>query len=1055
MSRCSVQTEALFPLLSAIDSLIVTVEYEAAALPTSTPSERPKHGSTADTASTQPEAGARGGDQMEPELPATNQDSMLGKVTLKHNPASGKFKAKELIKALKAMGSGSAADVEFANSTANKLSKKDGSAVISGPRSQVDGLFRALSKIPSLLVTVEYQADPGTKNKIATVPAAAASPEPEPTPRTGQPTVGHITLLHNAASGKFDSKGLTSALQKMGADKAWASSIVKKLGKKGTGSATISGSANDTKDLLASLASISSLTTKVRYEDEARIGTEAEGQAKVELEPHDDQTGSETESDAVTPPTEEGSLDPEGCWGTLTFRHNDKAGKFDGKKLRLAMLKMGSDKTFAASIARQLTKGRTATLSGPVAQTATLFKAMSQLPTLIVTVEYTGEGAETEAQGAEAHAAAGLAEQAAEDERAAAAETARAATLAGFSAMFPFIEDDELHGAFSALHGDVHLMEKFLRKKHGITHDRVAGSIDSFLAKVHEAEQAKIESLGVQAKANLNALNTAAGVGLSGAASAGQMLLSPRDLARAGGTLLHEMTKPKEKLSAEALEMKQLLQMFSEIDMDGSGSLEASEVKTLAARMGKKLTPAEVQRAMDTMDENGDGSVSIEEFQDWWRAAKSAPAFSTGRRGSVLLSVPGEISDEAASRKAARLKALDAMFGDAAPTEQGVDAYEKEREDEEAAILQEVEKLFHEIDTDGSGELERFEIGQLAVRMGKELTPDELDDAMDAMDEDASGSVSLEEFKQWWSNNAVARTRMFNGAMLMSAESVEGGSGEGPFSPRLAALESMFGGGPAQSPKAGADTVGEPVVVHWKTDDSLAALGSMFPHMEDDDLEVALKALKGDARLTERYLRKKHGIDQDTCPGTVDDYMSKIHALQDSESAGMASAKSALSMGMTMGGRAKSITAQSASIAARVAARPDQALAAGAGKLNAKLNELERLGDNDIRALAIKKIKAQRSRALGLLSRGKKSKATAFAVAAEDGTADVPEEVNLFALALSDYTFLPPSCLVRCCSTAHFNSMASLTDSLACLSLSTIGECGADRGPIQGGGRRW
>ena len=35
----------------------------------------------------------------------------------------------------------------------------------------------------------------------------------------------------------------------------------------------------------------------------------------------------------------------------------------------------------------------------------------------------------------------------------------------------------------------------------------------------------------------------------------------------------------------------------------------------------------------------------------------------------------------------------------------------------------------------------------------------------------------------------------------------------------------------------------------------------------------ALQALKGDAHLVERYLRKKHSIDQNIVAGTIDDFM--------------------------------------------------------------------------------------------------------------------------------------------------------------------------------------
>lgn len=62
----------------------------------------------------------------------------------------------------------------------------------------------------------------------------------------------------------------------------------------------------------------------------------------------------------------------------------------------------------------------------------------------------------------------------------------------------------------------------------------------------------------------------------------------------------------------------------------------------------------------------------------------------------------------------------------------------------------EARQLFHEIDADGGGTLDRDEIRQLARRLGKRLSDKQLNEAMMAMDADGSGDVAFDEFLSWW-----------------------------------------------------------------------------------------------------------------------------------------------------------------------------------------------------------------------------------------------------------------------------------------------------------------
>ena len=64
--------------------------------------------------------------------------------------------------------------------------------------------------------------------------------------------------------------------------------------------------------------------------------------------------------------------------------------------------------------------------------------------------------------------------------------------------------------------------------------------------------------------------------------------------------------------------------------------------------------------------------------------------------------------------------------------------------------MAEVHQLFLEIDTDGSGLLDRAEVQKLCKRLYLPVTRSELDHAMSMMDADGSGTVDYAEFQEWW-----------------------------------------------------------------------------------------------------------------------------------------------------------------------------------------------------------------------------------------------------------------------------------------------------------------
>lgn len=61
-----------------------------------------------------------------------------------------------------------------------------------------------------------------------------------------------------------------------------------------------------------------------------------------------------------------------------------------------------------------------------------------------------------------------------------------------------------------------------------------------------------------------------------------------------------------------------------------------------------------------------------------------------------------------------------------------------------------VEKMFHELDADGSGMLDMDEIKQLCMDLGLDLSEDEYEMVMEKIDEDKSGECDFDEFFEWY-----------------------------------------------------------------------------------------------------------------------------------------------------------------------------------------------------------------------------------------------------------------------------------------------------------------
>ncbi|CAN0145955.1 unnamed protein product, partial [Hapterophycus canaliculatus] len=57
--------------------------------------------------------------------------------------------------------------------------------------------------------------------------------------------------------------------------------------------------------------------------------------------------------------------------------------------------------------------------------------------------------------------------------------------------------------------------------------------------------------------------------------------------------------------------------VFDSLDIDGSGTIDNTELKSLLSAMGVRMNDAELRVALSTVDADGSGDVSFSEFYAW------------------------------------------------------------------------------------------------------------------------------------------------------------------------------------------------------------------------------------------------------------------------------------------------------------------------------------------------------------------------------------------------------------------------------------------------------
>eukprot|EP01087_Luapelamoeba_hula_P015520 TRINITY_DN464_c0_g1_i1.p1 TRINITY_DN464_c0_g1~~TRINITY_DN464_c0_g1_i1.p1 ORF type:complete len:164 (-),score=38.35 TRINITY_DN464_c0_g1_i1:38-529(-) len=140
--------------------------------------------------------------------------------------------------------------------------------------------------------------------------------------------------------------------------------------------------------------------------------------------------------------------------------------------------------------------------------------------------------------------------------------------------------------------------------------------------------------------------------------------------------------------------------VFNKYDTDKSGSITTKEFKDLAYEMGYFLSPSELDLATSQLDKDGSGSISYEEFRQWW----------------------------ASDNRFAKLQSHDS---------------------EQDALYQHL-AAFRQADKDHSGSLSRQEFGPVYEKLkAANATRKPLDACFNDLDTDRSGHVSFNEYTNW------------------------------------------------------------------------------------------------------------------------------------------------------------------------------------------------------------------------------------------------------------------------------------------------------------------
>ncbi|TWW56202.1 Troponin C, skeletal muscle [Takifugu flavidus] len=177
---------------------------------------------------------------------------------------------------------------------------------------------------------------------------------------------------------------------------------------------------------------------------------------------------------------------------------------------------------------------------------------------------------------------------------------------------------------------------------------------------------------------------------------------------------------------------------FDMFDTDGGGDISTKELGTVMRMLGQNPSREELDAIIEEVDEDGSGTIDFEEFlvmmvqqlkED--QAGKSEEELSECFRifdkeefGAILHLTGEQVTEED----------IDEMFGESDTNKDGKIDFD------------EFKAAFDMFDTDGGGDISTKELGTVMRMLGQNPTREELDEIIEEVDEDGSGTIDFEEF---------------------------------------------------------------------------------------------------------------------------------------------------------------------------------------------------------------------------------------------------------------------------------------------------------------------
>ena len=183
-----------------------------------------------------------------------------------------------------------------------------------------------------------------------------------------------------------------------------------------------------------------------------------------------------------------------------------------------------------------------------------------------------------------------------------------------------------------------------------------------------------------------------------------------------------------------------LKDIFARYDTDRSGSLEFEELSIALKRLGIDAKRAELLELFHRIDTSGDGRVDFEEFCNFVATLDTL---------SEAMSMAEDDTDN--NNMHITTTTTDSLAEDVTVASAPIAPLSDE------TLLQQV---FHIIDKDGSGTIERAELVALLLELNYDVTQSELNDIVESFDQDGSGTIDFDEFKnafqsQYWARDLL------------------------------------------------------------------------------------------------------------------------------------------------------------------------------------------------------------------------------------------------------------------------------------------------------------